>query len=887
MKTAPIKQNYSVHKRIIRYAQAEPDLIRHELGLSITGLSEEQAEKHRKSYGENQTAMRKNNTVLYCLRRAFVNPFSTILLLLAVISFLTDILLAPNFSRNVSTVSIIICMFLLSGLVRFIQEIRSKRIADRLTQLVHTTVQVCRNGQWQERLSSELSVGDKVRFQAGDRIPADIRLTEATDLFVSQSVITGESGILEKTATPLTKQPNRLDGYTNILFLGSSVTGGFGEGLVLAVGNDTVYGRLPSTVPERKNSFNRSANSIAWVLIKFMVILVPLVFVACGQTKGDWLLAFLFSLSVAVGLTPEMLPMVINACLTKGSINMGQKQTIVKNINAMQNFGSMNILCVDKTGTLTNDTVLLEYYIDILGNENKKVLDYAFLNSFYHTGTVNHLDSAILNVMEKSGTEAYFSQLSRSSYKLDELPFDYDRKFASILLKGEENNLLVVKGSIDDVVHHCRYVEYQGKQIETGTDSLSSVHAIVDEMHENGIKVLAVAYKHLKKETLSLEDEEDLTLLGYLGFFDAPKKSAASAIQKLRDLHVDLKVLTGDQKNVAISICRRLGMDAETVLTGIELDNLSDNDAPIQIEQTHIFAELTPKQKSRIIETLQDNGHTVGFLGDGMNDLPAIIQADVGISVDTAVEAVEESADVVLLKKDLNVLEEGILEGRKAFANMSKYIKITASSNLGNIFAIVVASVLLPFFPMTSVQLLFLNLLYDILCLVLPWDYVDQELYERPLEWSGQTLRRFMTFFGPISTVFDVLTFAFLFFYLCPSLCGGPFSALGNEDKAYFIAIFQTGWFLESMWTQILILHLLRTKKLPFLQSRSSPVMESITVLGILIFTALTITPLGKLLGLTAMPPVYFVFLVVTVILYLVFTTLAKTIYIRKYHDLI
>ncbi len=565
---------------------------------------------------------------------------------------------------------------------------------------------------------------------------------------------------------------------------------------------------------------------------------------------------------------------------------MGQKQTVVKNINAMEGFGSMDVLCVDKTGTLTGDTVQLEYYMDVLGNESSEVLDCAFLNSAHQTGVPNHLDTAILRAREMPNRESHMADLESRCRKLDELPFDYVRRFASVLIRDGTEQYLLVKGSLDQVVARCSRVLCRGQLLDMGPDALSSVHAVTDEMLEDGMKILAVAARPMEGSVLGPGDEYGLTLLGYLAFFDAPKQSAESAIRRLQELHIHVKVLTGDHRDVAVSVCRRLGLDTGYVLTGAELDALSDNEFPVAVEKCGIFAELSPRQKDRVVEILQGNGHTVGFLGDGMNDLPAVVQADVGISVDSATEAVKDCADVILLKKDLNVLGDGVLEGRRAFANMSKYIRITASSNFGNICAIVIASVILPFFPMTSVQLLLLNLLYDILCLVLPWDNVDSEQSRWPLEWSGRTLGRFMTFFGPISSVFDVLTFAFLFFFLCPAVCGGNFMTLDPSGQAVFISLFQTGWFLESMWTQVLILHLLRTNNLPFVGSRASGPVTAVTVLGIILFTALTVTPLGRMMGMTAMPAGYFLFLVVTVVLYLAFVTALKRLYIKKYHAL-
>lgn len=878
----------TIHRRVLDYAYTDTETLYRDFHISEQGYTEKQVEESRTQYGSNILSGRASDTVLYRLCRAFVNPFAIILLILASISFVTDVLLASNFSRNMTTVIIILSMLLISGVVRFMQELRAKSVADHLTGMIASNILVRRNNKWVGLSSTELVVGDQVRLLAGDRVPADIRLTAADDLFVSQSVITGESAILEKNTDVLVQEKARSYGeYTNIAFMGSAVIGGTAEGVVLAVGKDTVYGGFSGTQSSEKNGFDQGAGSIAWVLIRFMTILIPVVFVACGITQGDWFSAFLFALSVAVGLTPEMLPMVINACLAKGSAIMGSKQTVVKNINAMQGFGSMDILCVDKTGTLTGDSLILEYYMDILGNESQAVLDLAYLNSLYHTGVSNHLDAAILRYQEMPGKDGHFQELEKLHPKLDELPFNHERKFASVLVKGKEKNLLIIKGSVDEVCRRCGFVEYKGNRNVMEENGLASVHAVVDEMTEDGMKVLAVAYKELGQDYLDTKDEQNFVLLGYLAFFDAPKQTAAAAISKLQKLHVGIRVLTGDQESVAISICRRLGIDTAETLTGAQLENLSDDEAPIKIERTTVFSELSPKQKAQIVQTLQSNGHTVGFLGDGMNDLPAVVESDVGISVDTAAEAVREGADVILLKKDLNVLEEGIKEGRKAFANVSKYIRITASSNFGNIFSIVVASVFLPFFPMTSVQLLLLNLLYDMLCLVLPWDNVDEEICARPLEWSGRTLGRFMRFFGPISSFFDIITFSYLFFVLCPSVCGGSFAALAEGGQLRFIAVFQTGWFLESMWTQVLILHLLRTQKVPMLQSRPSRPVMVVTMLGILFFTILTFTPVGTLIGLTALPLSYFGFLVVIVLLYLLFVTLAKGRYLKKYHELL
>lgn len=879
--------NKSIHQRISYYAQTSIEKLYQDLNISKDGYDEDQVVSSREKYGSNVLVRKKDDTVFYRLCKAFINPFTIILFIIAIISFIVDVWLVSNYSRNMTTVILILCMILISGIIRFFQEMKAKKASHQLSSLFDDQIAVLRGGQWQKIKSDDLVVGDRVSLTTGERIPADIRLIEAKHLFVSQAVITGESVISEKNAEMLPTVKNyTYEEYSNILFMGSSIISGKAIGIVLAVGQDSVYGGISLTQSTRKDSFDQGANSIAWVLIRFMIVLIPIVFISCGLTKDNWIFALLFSLSVAVGLTPEMLPMVINACLAKGSVSMEKKQTVVKNINAMQTFGSMDVLCVDKTGTLTGDKIVLEYFLDILGNESRKVLEFGYLTSLYQEEKHSHIDKAILEYKNNPEYKDHFLKLESQYSKIDDLPFHYERKYSGVLVKNQKQNLIIIKGSVDEVFKHCKYVEYKDEYKKIEKNDLLNVQNIVDEMLEDGMKVLAIAYKAVAQDEKFNVEDKDLTLLGYLTFFDAPKKSAAIAIEKLKALNVGIRVLTGDQKSVTVSICRRLKIDTSDILTGEQFDKLAEDEKALRIENTTIFAQLSPKQKVQIVSILQDNGHTVGFLGDGMNDLPAIIDADVGICVDHAVEAVRENADVILLKKDLDVLEKGVLEGRKAFANMSKYIKITASSNFGNILSIVVASIFLPFLPISAIQILLLNLLYDILCLVLPWDNVDKEVYSKPLEWSGRHLGRFMRFFGPISSLFDILTFVFLFYVLCPSLCGGDFASLARTDmQIKFIQIFQTGWFVESMWTQVLILHLLRTRKSYLLESKPSWPVILVTTLGICLFTILIFTPIGSLIGLTALPINYFLFLIIVVILYLFFITLAKKWYLKKYQE--
>ena len=877
---------------IKKYAYREVSQIYQELEISGEGLSQSQVELMREKYGINSFSKRRNDTMLRLLRHAFINPFNIILLVLGIISLATDVVLVSNFARNATTAFIIFSMILISGTIRLIQELRAKNASKQLNRLIHESITVRRAGEVKEISAEELVVGDIVLLSAGDRIPADLRLTKVSDLFLSQAAITGESAILEKNAQALSySNSESLTQLENLAFMATTVISGKGEGIVLAVGKDTLYGSFTKEEPNEKQSFQKGANSIAWVMLRFIAVLIPIVFILLKITGGRWLESFAFALSVAVGLMPEMLPMVITACLARGGLCMSKKQTIIKDINAMQGFGSMDVLCMDKTGTLTNESILLEYYMDVLGNESDKVLDFAFLNSSYHSGVCNPIDNAILACQTMPGHEQHFSDLLMRYQKEDEIPFDYSRKFVSTLVTDKNGDCqLIMKGNISQIVSRCSHVEFRGEVLPMEKNGRQSVASVVDEMLQDGMKVIAVARKKIEKQDQIIPtDENNMILMGYLAFFDAPKKTAKTSVEAIKRLQVMPKILTGDQADVAASICRRVGIPSEIILTGVDLDQMTDDELGKTVENNHVFAELTPGQKVRIVSALRQNGHTVGFLGDGINDIPALCESNVGISVDTAVDAAKDAADVVLLQKDLGVLEQGILEGRKTFTNMLKYIKITASSNFGNIFSIVCASAFLPFLPMTSLQILLLNLLYDILCIILPWDNVDEEETLSPRDWSGKTLGRFMLFFGPISSLFDIVTFLFLYYILCPLLCGGT-TYLNMVDpvmQSQYVALFQTGWFLESMWTQVLILHFLRTRKIPFVQSSPSIPVVCTTFAGIIVFTSLTFTKSAGIVGLTKLPIMYFLFLFVIVLLYMLLTTVVKIVYQKKYHELI
>ena len=889
-----------LHKRVQYYSCRELAVLYQD--FHAAGYTDEQAEKMQQKYGRNILYGRAYDSVLYRLQRAFINPFSIILFVLAIISFITDVVLASNFSRNMTTVLIILSMLLLSGCLRFVQEMRAKRTAEHLTEMISSNVLVYRNNAWTKLASQELAVGDVVRLSAGDRVPADIRLTMAKNVFVSQAVITGESDILEKnTAAIEFDKTKACKKYTNTLFMGSSIIGGICEGIVLAVGNDTVYGGFADTDKKIKDGFNKGANSIAWVLIRFMTILVPVVFLACGITKGNWLAAFLFALSVAVGLTPEMLPMIVTTCLAKGAVSMSKKQTIVKNLNSIQNFGAIDILCTDKTGTLTQDKVVLEYHLNVNGEDDLRVLRHAYLNSYFQTGYKNLMDVAIISKTEEAeAADPRLLDLSENYTKVDEIPFDFKRRRLTTVVQDKAGKTqMVTKGAVEEMLSVCTFVEYDGS-VQILTDEIrNKILATVDNLNDKGFRVLAIAQKNNPSPVniFTVQDECEMTLMGYLAFLDPPKESTAEAIKALKHYGVVTKILTGDNDKVTRTICKQVGLEVHNMLLGSEIETMSDAELAEAAQATDVFAKLAPEQKSRVVTVLRESGHIVGFMGDGINDAAAMKAADIGISVDTAVDVAKESADIILLEKDLMVLEQGIIEGRKTYANMLKYIKMTASSNFGNVFSVLAASALLPFLPMMSVHLIFLNLIYDLSCTAIPWDNVDEEFIAQPRKWDASSVGSFMLWLGPTSSIFDFTTYIFMYFVFCPLFVSG--GILYNDLPKYFsdvqlmklqaeyMGMFQAGWFVESMWSQTLVIHMIRTAKLPFIQSRASASLTLLTLLGIVLLTIIPFTPLGEILGFVALPAAYFAYLIPCILLYMLLATSLKKAYIRHYGKLL
>ena len=859
---------------------------------SLKGLDSEQVEENRDLYGENTITKGQEDSIFKKIYESIINPFTIILLVIAFISLVTNVWLAKPGQEDPTTSIIIVVLVLISGGIRFVQELRSDKATTNLSKMIVNTATVIRDSLEQELPIDELVVGDLVKLSAGDMIPADVILFESRDFFVQQSGLTGESDAVEKLA--LNKATNQnvdsLLEAESLAFMGTNVISGSATAMVLAVGDDTMMGAIEQTLNtyDEPTSFEREMNSISWLLIRLMLVMVPIVFFANGLTDGDWLEAGVFALSVGVGLTPEMLPMIITASLAKGSIIMAKEKVVIKKLNAIQDLGAIDILCTDKTGTLTQDEIVLEYPLDIHGDLDMAVLRRAYLNSHFQTGLKNLMDRAIISRTEKEAKEhAILQNLDISFQKIDELPFDFERRRMSVIVKDDSNVVsMVTKGALEEMLNISTHVEYRGEIIPITEGIRQEVLAEVGQLNRQGLRVLGVGYKSGLREdyAYAVDDENDMILTGYLAFLDPPKPSAAPAIQALLEHGVRTKILTGDNEKVTQAICEKVGLDVEHMLLGADIDQMTDQELAEVVEKVTVFAKLSPDQKARIILQLKKNGHGVGYMGDGINDAPSMKVADVGISVDTAVDIAKETADVILLDKDLMVLETGIVEGRKVYANMTKYIKMTVSSNFGNIFSLLVASIFLPFLPMAPVHLIVLNLVYDLSCVALPFDNVDQDFLKQPHTWEAKSITRFMVWMGPISSVFDILTFIFLYFIIVPLVTGHHY-VHGSESALQFIILFQTGWFIESMWSQTMVIHMLRTAKVPFVQSRPAWLVILMTLVAAFFVTSLPYGPLVNILRLAPLGLPYFLFLICIIFLYMFSVTVIKKFYIKKYKE--
>lgn len=894
--TSKTKAQNSVDIKAINEAQSSLDSILAKFQSSLSGLTQESAKSRIETYGKNEVAREKVPSVLVQLLMAFNNPFIFVLLALAIVSFVTDfwLPLQNGEETDLTSIIIILTMVSLSGLLRFWQEFRSNKAAEALKSMIRTTATVLRRAHKDmspERIEiplSEIVPGDIVYLSAGDMIPADIRLIESRDLFVSQAVLTGESipvekydtlgAVTQKTSdnieTSNINKDNLLD-VNNICYMGTNVVSGTATAIVVATGGDTHFGSLAKSIvgSRAETSFDRGVNSVSWLLIRFMLIMVPIVFFINGFSKHDWGDAALFALAVAVGLTPEMLPMIVSANLAKGAVGMAKRKVVVKRLNAIQNFGAMDILCTDKTGTLTQDKIILEHHLDIKGQVDSSVLELAWLNSYYQSGMKNLMDKAIIRFAEEKTS---MKKVGVSLYKkIDELPFDFVRRRLSVVVQnGDDNHLMICKGAVEEMLSIASYVYENDEYLPLNDERKQALIALAHEYNKEGFRVLAVGVKNIPasetKPQYTVQDETALAIRGFLTFLDPPKESAFEAISALNEHGVGVKVLTGDNEIITIKVCREVGLEPGTPLLGTEIEKMDDVELKKQIEQHTIFAKLTPLQKSRIIRLLQDNGHTVGFLGDGINDAPALRDADVGISVDTATDIAKESADIILLEKSLMVLEEGVICGRETFGNIMKYLNMTASSNFGNIFSVLVASAFLPFLPMLAIHLLIQNLLYDISQLSLPWDKMDNEFLQKPRKWNALNIRRFMIWIGPTSSIFDITTYALMWFV---------FSANSVEAQS----LFHSGWFIEGLLSQTLVVHMLRTQKIPFVQSTAAFPVIVMTLLVMAIGIYIPFSPLSGLIGLQPLPWSYFPWLLATLFSYCCVAQLMKRIYIKRF----
>ncbi|SFB39539.1 Mg2+-importing ATPase [Collimonas sp. OK607] len=849
------------------------------------GLTEAEADDIRAVAGPNEVEHEKPISKWVHLWQCYKNPFNLLLTVLAAVSFLTE---------DMKATIVIGSMVVLSTLMRFIQESRSNTAADKLKAMVSNTATVLRHDLAEDIAEEALRYfdvtlhpkgarrielpikklvpGDIVQLSAGDMIPADLRLLTAKDLFISQAAMTGESLPVEKFITHrgvATSNPLELD---NLCFMGTNVVSGSATAIVVTTGNRTYFGALAERVTaadRTPTAFQSGVNKVSWLLIRFMMVMTPVVFLLNGYTKGDWVEAFLFAMSIAVGLTPEMLPMIVTSTLAKGAVALSRKKVIVKRLDAIQNFGAMDVLCTDKTGTLTQDKIFLERHTDILGEQDDLVLEYAYLNSHYQTGLKNLLDVAVLDHAELQREMA----LASAYRKVDEIPFDFQRRRMSVVVsEREDHHELICKGAVEEIVSVCTHARHNGEVVPFTKELLQEIYETTSSLNAEGLRVVAVAAKDLPptKEVYGVADECNLVLIGYIAFLDPPKESTKPALDALKAHGITVKILTGDNELVTAKICRQVGLAVDGMLLGSDVEKMSDADLAVAVDTTTVFAKLSPTHKERIVRVLHDKGHVVGFMGDGINDAPALRAADIGISVDTAVDIAKEAADIILLEKSLMVLEEGVLEGRKTFANMLKYIKMTASSNFGNVFSVLVASAFLPFLPMLPLHLLVQNLLYDISQITIPFDNVDKEFLEKPQRWNAGEIGRFMVFFGPISSIFDITTFALMWYI---------FGANTPEHQT----LFQSGWFIEGLLSQTLIVHMIRTRKIPFFQSRASWALMSMTIIIMMVGILLPMSPLAHYFKLQALPLTYFPWLLLILVAYAVLTQAMKGWYARRY----
>jgi Mg2+-importing ATPase len=850
--------------QLLEMGRADAATVLQQLASRLDGLTQAEADVRLKQYGLNTIAREQRLSALMRLLGNVKNPLVLLLVALGVLSFLTG---------DMRATVVIFVMVILGIVLRFVQEMRADKAAEKLAAMVSNTATLVRDGKEKEVQLKMLVPGDIIRLAAGDMVPADVRVLSAKDLFLNQSTLTGESLPLEKKADAAPADIHNSLELANICFLGTNVESGAATAVVISTGEQTYLGSLAASIVGQRQltSFDKGINKFTWLMILFIAVMVPTVFLLNGLSKHNWMEAFLFAMAVAVGLTPEMLPMIVTVNLSKGALAMARKKVIVKRLNAIQNFGAMDVLCTDKTGTITQGKIVLEKHLDVNGADSEKVLHFGYLNSFHHTGLKNLLDEAILKHEE---LEQHL-QVQEKYRKIDEIPFDFVRRRMSVVVEDESGlNTLICKGAVEEVLSLCTRVELNGEVIAVQPEHDAKRRQLADDLNGQGFRVIALAYKQMQgasdEPVYAVKDESDLILLGFLAFLDPPKDTATEALKRLHSLNVDVKILTGDNEIITAYICKEVGMPVEHLLLGSQIEAMSEGELAVAVTASSVFARLAPAHKERIIRALQSKDHVVGFMGDGINDAPALKAADVGISVDSAVDIAKESSDIILLENNLLILEQGVLEGRRVFGNIIKYIKMAASSNFGNMFSVVGASVFLPFLPMLPIQVLINNLLYDFSQTTIPTDEVDADWLIKPRKWEIGEIQRFILFIGPISSIFDYLTF-FIMLYL--------FNSWQNP------ALFHTGWFVESIFTQTLIIHVIRTNKIPFIESRASWQLIATSLVIVAVGAWLTVSPLADTLGFVALPPLYWLLLAIMLLCYMVLTQLVKTWFVRRYGE--
>lgn len=833
---------------------------------SMDGISVAYIDDRLEKYGKNIIDIKDNNTIWHRLKEAFINPFNIVLTIVAIITFVTDVVIATE--KDYATFILIVSTVLISAAISFNEQTKSDNAARKLKKMITNNMEVIRDGNQITCDIENIVPGDIVKLSSGDMIPGDVRFIETKDLFIDQAALTGESNPVEKFSE--LKEYDTITDISNIGFMGTNIVSGSSKAIVLTTGNNTYFGSMAKSLysVNEKNSFEKGIDDITKILIRFMFILVPIVLVVNYFSVGDILSSLIFAITIAVGLTPEMLPVITTSTLAKGAAQMSKKKTIVKRLSSIQTFGQMDILCTDKTGTLTEDKVILEKYMDATGKESLRILKHAFLNSYFQTGLKNLIDVAIISRAEKEKLNI----LKEKYVREDEIPFDFSRRRMSVVLRDENGKRqLITKGAVDEILSICSFIDFDGTAVELTDELRQKAYEVYEEHNNDGLRVLAVAQKNEIHDvnTFGVQDESNMVLIGFVGFLDPPKESAKGAIKALKRFGVDTVVLTGDSEGVAKKVCEKVGIDTKNAISGKDIDNFTDEELKEKVKHCHLFSKLSPLQKQRVVRIFQENGNTVGYMGDGINDSPPLKQADVGISVDTAVDIAKETADIILLEKDLNVLEEGVINGRKTFTNLLKYIKMATSGNFGNMISVIIASTFLPFLPMLPVHILIQNLLNDFAQMGMPFDNVDNDYIKKPKTWNTDGIKKFMFNFGLISTVLDILCFIVLWYVF----------KFNSVDKA---VMFQSGWFVFGILSQTLIIHMIRTDKIPFVESKSSKQLLISTFAVVIITLIISFTNISVIFDLSRLPYTYLIWIVGLMLVYILFIQIYKKFYIKS-----